>query len=133
MIVESRPAPSYRRTTPSPKRSFWKARRPAASKPETEPLRSVRANPVAVLVRRPQSPGRPRNPPEASGRKARTPPDPERTWTSPYGLLHGLAVDPANGNMWITHDSKPLLYVVSPAGKTLQTSTLPGVGWGVAM
>ena len=57
----------------------------------------------------------------------------ERTWTSPYGLLHGLAVDPANGNMWITHDSKPLLYVVSPAGKTLKTITLPGVGWGVAI
>lgn len=56
-----------------------------------------------------------------------------RTWTSTIGLLHGLAVDPSNGNMWITHDSKPLLYVLSPAGKTLKTITLPGVGWGVAI
>lgn len=57
----------------------------------------------------------------------------ERTWTSPVGLLHGLAIDPANGNLWITHDSKPQLLVVNPAGRILRTITLPGVGWGVAI
>lgn len=57
----------------------------------------------------------------------------ERTWLTSVGLLHGLAVDPNNGNMWITHDSKPVMYVVTPAGRIIRTITLPGVGWGVAI
>ncbi len=56
-----------------------------------------------------------------------------RTWKSSVGLLHGLAVDPVTGNMWITHDTKAMAYVVSPAGRIIKQFALPGVGWGVAM
>ena len=57
----------------------------------------------------------------------------ERTWISPVGLLHGLAVDPLTGNRWISHDTKKQLLVVSPSGVILRKIVMAGVGWGVAI
>ena len=56
-----------------------------------------------------------------------------RTWVSTKGLIRGVGVDPLTKNVWITSDTKPEVYVLSPAGALLRTVTLTGLGWDVAI
>ena len=48
-----------------------------------------------------------------------------------YGNLRGIAVDPANGNMWLTSDSSNALYVVDRNGAQLQKLAVDKRAWGI--
>ena len=56
-----------------------------------------------------------------------------RTWVSTKGLIRGVGVDAATKNVWITSDTKPEVYVLSPAGAIIRTVPITGLGWDVAI
>jgi DNA-binding beta-propeller fold protein YncE len=56
-----------------------------------------------------------------------------RSCCDTLGLLRGIAVDEATGNLWVTSDTKPEMYVLSPAGALLRTVAVDGRGWGVTI
>lgn len=56
-----------------------------------------------------------------------------RRWVSTKGLIRGVGVDAGSGNVWITSDTKPEVYVVAPSGAIVRTVTLGGLGWDVAI
>lgn len=56
-----------------------------------------------------------------------------RTWVSTKGLIRGVGVDAATKNVWITSDTKPEVYVLSPAGAIIRTVAITGLGWDIAI
>lgn len=56
-----------------------------------------------------------------------------RTCCDSLGLLRGIGVDRATGNMWVTSDTKPEMYVLNRDGVLLRTVAVDGRGWGVTI
>jgi DNA-binding beta-propeller fold protein YncE len=55
------------------------------------------------------------------------------TCCSRLGYLRGIAVDPVNGDMWLTSDTSQSLYIVSPSGSVIKTLSVDGRAWGVTI
>ncbi len=49
------------------------------------------------------------------------------------GLLRGIAVDPVNGDYWLTSDTQPRVLVVRQDGTLVRQVSVDGRGWGVTI
>jgi DNA-binding beta-propeller fold protein YncE len=56
-----------------------------------------------------------------------------RTCCTGLGWLRGVAVDPNNGNLWLTADSGTRVFVVTSAGSLLRTLNVDSRPWGVTI